>query len=351
MTHEEILSGNRLEMFMAAYRASSCDATIAEKLTAQGWNVSGKTIHDYRRHLKLPLARRQAEVTIPDAPNENSTIPNEKPTDSLYLPDTRTIINFPPKDAEILGFDINIPDSPIPFQDAWLRLSGDFAIVSDLHIPYHSGRVLRAFCQDAAKNKIRRCVISGDFLDMNQAHPKRGGVQHDRTLNDDFDVARDVLRGMFTVFDEIVYLFGNHDSWLNAYLRKIYDGKRLLSNEFHEFAEGLTISDYEICQLESGGVTVTVPHGANFSGANALGVAQRLAAKFETAVVLGHQHLHCTGRSFSGRHQVVCMGGAHSPRRLAYAQRSPKTHACMTQGYCLLKNGVLTAVDMTTGED
>jgi len=80
MTHKEILSGERLETFMAAYRASSCDATIAEKLTAQGWNVSGKTIHDYRRHLKLPLARRQAEVTISDTPNENLTIPNEKPT-------------------------------------------------------------------------------------------------------------------------------------------------------------------------------------------------------------------------------------------------------------------------------
>ena len=336
MTHEEILSGERLEIFMAAYRASSCDATIAQKLTAQGWTVSGKTIHDYRRHLKLPLARRQAEASIPDAPNENSTIPNEKPTATIAM-------ESPLWAQESVVTDYELPDSPTPYADKWERLEGDYALISDLHIPFFDKSLIERFFRTAEKLRITRFVVLGDVMDAGQfsKHSKMDSWSANR-FQDDILVAEGVFNAFTNVFESGLVFMGNHDEWWLKTYRNQVDPNFILPRVFRTPAR-IAWSGYEQAEVSSGSKDIRLLHGANYSQANPVGVAKKLCSKFLASVVMGHQHHAESGLDLSGRFQAVCLGCAADPRKMMYLHKSPRTNPTQTQGYAMLKDGFVKA--------
>ncbi len=240
-----------------------------------------------------------------------------------------------------------IPDSTEPDISRQVPvLHGDRACISDTHFPYHSGSLLRQFCLDAYNRGVKRFVLIGDMMDGNQFHPKRGGCQqHSRRWQDDAELAKTVLRGLLQVFDGGEVLTGNHDAWFQAHFRGQVDPEWIMENIFHEFADKLTFTRFEQAKLFSGGKEFRLLHGANYSGPNPIGVAKRLSAKFEAGIVMGHQHHQEAGWSVSGKHRVVCMGGAHDPALFGYTQISPRTNPCQTQGYAIIRNGEVEVFD------
>lgn len=244
---------------------------------------------------------------------------------------------------------IPIPDSPCPDMDDFLRLSGNYGIISDLHIPYHSSRVITHFLDNCNQFGLEEIIIAGDWMDGGQWHPKRGkNQQHHRDFQEDTDLAKRVIEAILTHGVKRMYLvMGNHDAWFETHMRGQVDHEWLLDNLFHEFGDSVTFSSFEQCRVTSGGKEFSIVHGANYCGTNPMSIAKRLSDKFDSGIVMGHQHLHCTGRSYNGKHQIVCMGGAYDIKKLGYIHKSPRNTPTMTTGYALLKDGWLVGIDTT----
>lgn len=240
----------------------------------------------------------------------------------------------------------SIPESTQPVADDFLKLSGDFAIISDLHVPYHSSRTIEKFLDTAYSHNLRKFLIVGDMFDCGQFHPKRGDFQHhNHRYQDDLELGAKILEPFMECFPEGgVVLSGNHPAWFISQMKGELDTDWTYSKFFHKFPK-VQWSNYEQCRVTSGEKSFRCTHGANYSGTNPLSVVQRLSAKFEESVIVAHQHHSTQGWSYSGKHQCIALGSACDTSRLSYLHHSPKTNPCQTNGFALLKDGVVTAYD------
>lgn len=233
------------------------------------------------------------------------------------------------------------PESRQPIvTDQVLKLDGNYGLISDLHIPFHDNRVLEDFCNRCYDNHVSKFVVIGDTFDGNTFHPTRGGKQdHDRRYQDDVELTKVIFRQLLKCFDSGVVLQGNHDSWFIKHMRNQFDASWMMEHLFHEFGSRITHSNFEQCTVISDKKQFLLTHGANYSGTNILSVAQKLSAKYEMGVCMGHQHVSTEGWSYSGKYQCVCLGGALDTRRLMYVHNSPTVNAQMTNGFAILKDG------------
>lgn len=257
----------------------------------------------------------------------------------------------PPPDAAIDTFPLSPPSPPsrsprsippashAPTATDWPRMRGDYLVISDLHIPYHDADLLAQAVEDARRIGIDRFLIVGDFLDIHQFSKFAERLGHLPRLQDDLEVAGRVLDWLLEQLPGGgCLLMGNHDARIERMVRGHME-PGWTYRRLYQADERIEIARHEQAEVESGGRVIRCLHGANYSGANPLGVAQRLAAKFESGVIMGHQHHACEGFSLSGRHQCVCMGGMHDPARLAYLHVAPRTNPAQTRSYVLLKDG------------
>ena len=238
--------------------------------------------------------------------------------------------------------DFNIPESPVALFKV-PTFYGDFALISDIHIPYYSREVLEAYVQQAHRMGIKEAIWVGDTMDGNQFHPKRGGVQHKRVYQDDITLQQSIVTQMLNYFDTIHVLGGNHDGWFGAHMRGQIDPTFLMSKLYGDWGGRVTWTETEQADVIShNGVRIKVAHGANYSGSNALGNTKRMAAKFGCPVVTAHQHHHEKGIDVSGKFICIAMGGGCDSRRMEYVNKSPRTNPAQTNGFAMFKDGELT---------
>lgn len=231
------------------------------------------------------------------------------------------------------------PASHAPTATDWPRLSGDYLVISDLHTPYHDADLLAQAVEDAQRIGIDRFLVVGDFLDIHQFSKFAERLGHQPRLQDDLEIAGRVLAWLLDCLPGGgCLLMGNHDARIERMVRGHME-PGWTYRRLYQADERIEIARHEQAEVTSGGRVIRCLHGANYSSANPLGTAQRLAAKFESGVIMGHQHHACEGFSLSGRHQCVCMGGMHDPSRLAYLHVSPRTNPAQTRSYVLLKDG------------
>lgn len=240
----------------------------------------------------------------------------------------------------------SIPESTQPVADDFLKLSGDFAIISDLHVPYHSSKTIEKFLDTAYSQNLRKFLIVGDMFDCGQFHPKRGDFQHhNHRYQDDLELGAKILEPFMECFPEGgVVLSGNHPAWFISQMKGELDTDWTYGKFFHKFPK-VQWSNYEQCRVTSGNKSFRCTHGANYSGTNPLSVVQRLSAKFEEGVVCGHQHHSTAGWSYSGKYQCIALGSAADTSRLAYLHHSPKINPCQTNGFALIKDGYISVYD------
>jgi predicted phosphodiesterase len=232
----------------------------------------------------------------------------------------------------------DIARSNVPFADQIPQLKGDMLIMSDLHIPYHDADLIEEAMDRAKSIGIKQWLIVGDMMDGNQWSKRGLNMTYQRRWQDDADVAKAIIDHLVEYLGPGTVLMGNHDAWFVKHFRGQADTEWLLSRLFST-DENVLWSTFEQATIKSGDREIRATHGANYSGANPLGIGQRLAAKWECSVVMGHQHHATHGLSWSGKHQVICMGGMHDPRKLAYLHEAPRTNPAQTRSYVILKSG------------
>jgi predicted phosphodiesterase len=225
-----------------------------------------------------------------------------------------------------------------PLADQIVEVEGDLLIMSDLHVPYHDAELIDTAIRHAQDMDIRQWLIVGDLMDGNQWSRRGLNQTYQRRWQDDAEIAQSIIAQLVEHVGPGTVLMGNHDAWFVRHFKGQAETEWLLSRLFRT-GENVLWSMFEQCRIKSGGREIRATHGANYSGANPLGVGQRLAAKWECSVVMGHQHHATHGLSWSGRHQIVCMGGMHDPRKLAYIHEAPRTNPAQTRSYVILTGG------------
>lgn len=228
--------------------------------------------------------------------------------------------------------------SGLPRGDDYPRVEGDFLLLSDTHVPYHDGALIERAVARAKSLGVGQWCIIGDFLDGNQWSKRGLSTTFQRRWQDDAEVGASLLEYLVAEIGPGLVLSGNHDAWFLKHFRGQAEAEWLLTRLF--CTKGNVVwSGYEQAVVTSGGRELRLLHGANYSAMSPLTVGQRLAAKYEQGIVMGHQHHACQGRSWSGKHQVVCLGGAYRPEMFRYVHESPRTNPTQTRSWAILKDG------------
>lgn len=283
------------------------------------------------------IARWKAGVTMRDIGREMfPEIPHG--TAARWI---RTLVHLHKLDQRDELLAIARSDAPLADQIPFLH--GDMLIMSDLHVPYHDAGLIEEAMRAARAEGISQWLIVGDMMDGNQWSKRGLNLTYQRRWQDDAEIAKAIIDQLVEYLGNGTVLMGNHDAWFIKHFRGQADTAWLLSRIFRT-DDHVLWSMFEQAAIRSGDREIRATHGANYSGANPLGVGQRLAAKWECGVVMGHQHHATHGLSWSGKHQVVCMGGMHDPRKLSYLHEAPRTNPAQTRSYVLLKGGKMTHV-------
>ena len=157
--------------------------------------------------------------------------------------------------AEELVADLNVGRVPEPQDFSRVtRVSGDVALISDVHAPLHDARWLARMCEAAKKMGIRRLVLGGDFMDFSEI----SRFPRDRRRVD----AVEALRASVALIDQLAKAFpegiwsikGNHELRLERLIHDATFGRgsaaTVLADFEQEEAEALSFRARYVAVLD-----------------------------------------------------------------------------------------------------
>ncbi len=211
-------------------------------------------------------------------------------------------------------------------------------VLNDLHIPALDLDFLEDYAIPTAKHfGIKHCVIAGDFWNGAgiSRHPKKGIYPFSKEIEFGTDVL-EYLCGHFHVFLEP----GNHDDWFiyenGGHLNFRQAVKMMIDRD--AVRSRLEVTEYDRMTIVNAGERWTVPHQRNYSK-HALKVGSELAQKYQTHMIIPHQHSSAKGPDYYGRYTVIACGGMYDPRKLDYPNLKTSTAREMNQGFVTLVDG------------
>lgn len=113
----------------------------------------------------------------------------------------------------------NIPESDEEtLEPIEITATGNYLIISDIHVPYHSIEALET-CFDYAKGRnIDGVIINGDFLDFYQLS-RYGKDPNKRKFADELEAGYEILSIIVSEFgNNVVYKIGNHEERYEHYM-------------------------------------------------------------------------------------------------------------------------------------
>lgn len=224
------------------------------------------------------------------------------------------------------------------YTDAW-KLSGDWIICGDPHLPYVDIDWCNTMTETARRLKCRHLLIAGDIFDFETLSPF-AAVTSAANPDDERRATEGVVDEWLSWFREIRCLCGNHDLRLAKRLDGAVGSDDVLSVLAGRMGnhEAVQWSIYGYALIDSPTGTWRISHPRNYSQSN-LAVAQKLAARHRQHIVTFHEHRTAIGFDPSGQSVIVNCGCMADPERLAYKQLSDSTHPEFTQSFCTLTGG------------
>lgn len=297
----------------------------------------------------MPLERATRPLEAPEAPEPVQTpivaqiAPQTTPGIIRVLP---TVKEAPPADLRdkwgrtfVYGTEREPSAYAVPlYTGHQVRHYDRVLVLNDLHIPALDLDFLEDYAIPTALHYgIKDCVIAGDFWDgaSISRHPKKRVYPFGREVEYGADVLEFLCRH-FRVFLEP----GNHDDWF------IFENGGHI--QFRQAVEmmvrrdavrtRLEVTEYDRVTIYNAGHKWTVPHQANYSR-QALKVGSDLAQKYQSNVIVPHQHINGKGPDLYNRYTVIDCGGMFDPRKLDYCNLKTSTGREMNQGFVTLVDG------------
>lgn len=235
-----------------------------------------------------------------------------------------------------LGLDIDRPKTLDP--------TGRYAITADWHIPLYDPVYANRFITDAREREIRTLIIAGDFFNfdaLSAYFPKQQGAGLETEINE----ANMVMRSLLESFDDIYYLWGNHDARLHKALGFTIQFRKAMKMVFGELGDQALerVHFTNLDHIWVGDQLLDDPwyvcHPGSYTRVPLSG-ARALATKYNANVITAHSHHTAVGYAIDGKKVVCEAGGLFDTTKTAYLQRST-TFPTWQQGYAFLDNGHL----------
>lgn len=208
----------------------------------------------------------------------------------------------------------------------YLRLSGDWVVSSDYHIPYTDVELIRLMITTAKKFKVRNLLVAGDFLD--QAAFSTFFVQEELDFREELEGAREIFKLLAGWFTNIKFLLGNHD----IRLLKLLQFKLGAEDFFKMISDKVQVSQYPYCKINN---KWYITHPKNYSKI-ATRVAHWLNHREQCHVGVAHGHAMGVTYSPSGREVLFDTGGIFDQTRVEYKNLIDTTHANWISGFSLI---------------
>jgi hypothetical protein len=257
-----------------------------------------------------------------------------------------------------------------------LTLEGDALVISDLEAPFHNSDIVNRAIDLADSWGVHQLILAGDavhfaslsswprkfkpvahtaamdaeILDMVNLLPpeKRAAkiehLQEKRILSSEDDVDTEVFgirktfREISGVFEQIVYLPGNHeDRHITA--QDYSEGMTALLDLFkvNTDSKKWITTPYYWCMLQTENefqYRITHPRGAGPAN------AQRLAEQFHCHVIQGHSHRFSFNLDISGDYFCIQTGHCVDERRLAYVMQRDALRKEHARAFTIVRGGV-----------
>lgn len=218
-------------------------------------------------------------------------------------------------------------------------------IISDLHIPYTDYEFAEKVYTAIHAINAKRIFIVGDLFHGEQKSPWRklkGALFRATPLRQDLDIAQRYLEGMIDLGVEEIYITcGNHDEWLLLDFEGHLAFDDIISMFMSEKLRGrVIVSPYDRITIWHGGQRWTAVHQRDVSVYN-LNIGNELAQKYQSNMIITHQHSTALGFDRFDRYVIVDIGGLHDPAKTAYLMQTRKTRV-PTRSFCTLLGGMVS---------
>lgn len=236
---------------------------------------------------------------------------------------------------ERLGWRAKVAESPVKLPDP-VRVVGDALGLFDIHAPAHLADWLNRVIVLARSWGIETVVLGGDVIDWQSL--SAFGNDTDITASKEIAATRQLVTAIKRNFRQVVEFDGNHEKRINR-----ATASRLLSDSvarlWLDYNDNVTYSDYEWCEVISGGEPFRFVHPGNYSG-RAATVATDLCDIYECHCVCGHDHVWGMARNRSNRYWGIDAGVCSDEDRVAYKRKRMTRHPKWQVGACIVKDGV-----------
>lgn len=195
-------------------------------------------------------------------------------------------------------------------------------------MPYHDAAFLNKVKSLALAWGIRRCIWGGDMLDLAAFSI---WVSRSADADAELDAGELALAGLAGGFDEVDWLWGNHEDRLRKALGAWLDAERI--RKLMGLGTHIKAHNYYHCLV---GDDWIITHPKNTSVIPAR-VAVWLSEKFNKNVAMLHNHVCGESQTRDGEHIGIDIGMCADPYRLEYNAIRLGTRPAMSQGALILR--------------
>jgi len=282
------------------------------------------------------------------------------------------------------GYAFNkIEESPYPKFNSPLEQTGDCLILPDPEFPYHHSEFLNRCLDLADAWNIRQCTIAGDAMHFNsiskwEANWKaksNGEISEnaqaellaatlrlpkqyqnvileklnkftptvDGDVGSEIEIARRALATIGDLFDDVVYVIGNHDGRLLSALNS-----PMFAGDLKRFVVGdnpkYRIAEYYFSILHTSQGDYSIEHPVSASTTTAVNIATQKHCH----VIMGHSHRYSRMRDPSGMYWCIQAGMCVDEDRLAYVAQRTRGRERHSLGAVIVRDGYPYDLSMDT---
>jgi len=276
-----------------------------------------------------------------------------------------------------------VTESPMPIYNTALEQTGDCLILPDTEFPYHHAEFINRCLDLAATLEVKNCTIAGDVMhfdsishwEANWKADQKAGIsdkahahlynvmakmtskdqslliaaleelepQSESDIGSEVTISRKALNSLAEVFDDVVYVIGNHDGRLLSALNS-----PMFADQLKQFVIGenpkyrIAPFYYSILHTIAGDYRITHPTSA------AQNTAVSLATQFHQHIIMGHSHNFSKNIDPSGQFWAIQSGCCVDEERLAYASQRDRGARRHALGAVLVYNGYPYDLSMKT---
>lgn len=207
----------------------------------------------------------------------------------------RVTVTHPAPNRTTTPYHIPEPDSsdlePYYLPTSWSR----FIFASDFHVPNHRVEPIKAMMDYAIENDIKRLIIGGDLLDNTPFTRWLHEPINPADVPRWFDMAKELLMQFKQVFNEIIWIEGNHDFWFKRFLME--KAQALFADNYFHLEERLKLNEIGVKFIDqrflvkAGHLNIHHGHILLRGGGSYANGARMLYTKAKANMISGHLHV------------------------------------------------------------